>query len=147
MTKGRRPLSAIREAIGIAGRRGYVVNVSGSRSIAFDLIIIEKLRVVFVKVKRSQTSFTYLVELLRTYPREIASLHRISPTGVTVREFWVRSPSGEWQYFQIREESVIEIQADGRVIPRESISPEIVDPSGMRAEGAGDPVSPTDNEV
>ena len=88
MTRGRRPLRALTEAVEIAGRRGSVENVTGRRGHAFDFIIIENFRVVFVKVKRSQTLFTYPREALFRYEREIASLHRVALTLVTAREFW-----------------------------------------------------------
>ncbi|MDP2796322.1 MAG: hypothetical protein Q8N94_02270 [Methanoregula sp.] len=145
MTHGRRPLNAINEAVEIAGRRGSVEQVSGKRGIAFDFIIIEPDRVVFVKVKRSQSSFTYALEILIKYQREIASLHQVALTNVTAREFWVRSPNGTWQFFLIRHDSVLEIRADGMYIPRESIPVRTVDLSGTPADGMDDPVSPSDD--
>ncbi|MDD1681441.1 MAG: hypothetical protein LUQ35_07510, partial [Methanoregula sp.] len=89
MTRGRRPINALKEAVEVAGRRGSVEQVSGKRSRAFDFMIIETDRIVFVKVKRSQTSFTYPLDILHQYQREVASLHRIALTPVTAREFWV----------------------------------------------------------
>ena len=38
-----------------------------------------------MKVKRSKTSFTYPLEILHHYEREIASLHRVALTSVTAR--------------------------------------------------------------
>lgn len=137
MTRGRRPLSALDEAVEIAGRRGSVEDVTGKRYRAFDFLIIEPFRVVFVKVKRSQTSFTYPLEVLCKYQREIASLHRMALTSVTAREFWVRAPAGEWQFFLVRHDSVIEVRADGRYIPRELLPLETVDISGTTADGTG----------
>jgi len=99
MTRGRRPVNAIDEALEIAGRRGSVEQVTGKHGAAFDFIIIEPYRNVFVKVKRSQTSFTYPLEILHRYQREIACLHRVALTSITGREFWVRSPKGTWQFF------------------------------------------------
>ncbi len=145
MTRGRRPLRALTEAVEIAGRRGSVENVTGRRGHAFDFIIIENFRVVFVKVKRSQTLFTYPREALFRYEREIASLHRVALTLVTAREFWVRSPAGEWQYFLIRHDSVIEVQADGMYIPREALPIETVDLSGTSADKTNDPASPSES--
>jgi len=127
MTRGRRPTKALAEAVGIAGRRGCVEMASGRCCRAFDFIIPEKFRVVFVKVKRSQTAFTYPQEALFKYEREIASLHRVALTQATAREFWVRSPSGKWQYFLIRHDSITEVQADGRYIPREALPLESAD--------------------
>ena len=121
MTRGRRPVNALIEAVEIANRRGSVEQVTGKRDRAFDFIIIEPYRNVFVKVKRSHTSFTYLLEILHRYEREIASLHRVALTNATAREFWVRSPKGTWQFFLVRHDSVMEIRADGVYIPCEAL--------------------------
>ena len=83
MTRGRRPTKALTEAVGIAWRRGSVENVAGRRGRAFDFLIIEPFRVVFVKVKRSRTSFTFPQDALAKYGREIACLHRVALTRVT----------------------------------------------------------------
>jgi hypothetical protein len=145
MSRGRRPRNAIDEAVEIASRRGDVEQVASKRGGAFDFIIIEPDRIVFVKVKRSQTSFTYALEILHRYQREIASLHRVALTNVTAREFWVRSPDGTWQFFLIRHDSVLEIRADGMYIPRESLPVRTVDLSGTPADGTDDPVSPSED--
>jgi hypothetical protein len=145
MTRGRRPVNALKEAVEIAGRRGSVEQVSGKRSCAFDFIIIEPDRIVFVKVKRSQTTFTYPLEILHQYQREVASLHRVSLTPVTAREFWVRSPHRAWQFFLVRHDSVLEIRADGMYIPHESLPVKTADLSGTPAEGDDDPASPSDD--
>ncbi|WP_292368914.1 hypothetical protein [Methanoregula sp. UBA64] len=135
MTRGRRPTKALTEAVGIACRRGSVENVAGRRGRAFDFIIIEPFRVVFVKVKRSRTSFTFPQDALAKYGREIACLHRVALTRVTAREFWVRSPAGEWQHFLIRHDSVIEVHADGTYIPREVLPLEAGSPAESTADG------------
>lgn len=139
MTRGRRPLNALDEAVEIAGPRGNVVRVSGRRNNAFDFIIIEEFRVVFVKVKRSQTSFTYPMEILYKYQREVASLHRVALTRATAREFWCRAPDGSWQFFLVRHDFVVEVRADGMYIPRESLPIETVDLSGTPADGDESP--------
>ncbi len=142
MTRGRRPVNAMVEALEIANRRGSVEQVAGKRDCAFDFIIIEQYRNVFVKVKRSQTSFTYPLEILHRYERDIASLHQVALTNVTAREFWVRSPRGTWQFFLIRHDSVLEIRADGKYVPHESRPVGTIDLSGIPADGTDDPVSP-----
>jgi hypothetical protein len=135
MSRGRRPLNALDEAVEIAEQRGNVERVSGRRNNAFDFIVIEEFRTVFVKVKRSQTSFTYPLEILCRYQREVASLHRVALTRATAREFWCRAPDGSWQFFLIRHDSVVEVRADGMYIPKESVPIETVDLSGTPANG------------
>ncbi|MDO9326549.1 MAG: hypothetical protein Q7T80_16485 [Methanoregula sp.] len=142
MTKGRRPLNALNEALEIAGRRGSVEEVAGKRGRRFDFIICEPDRDVFVKVIRSQTSFTFVLECLHRYQREIASLHQVALTRVTAREFWVRSPNGTWQFFLILHDSILEIRANGMYIPRESIPARTVDMSGTSGDETDDPFSP-----
>jgi hypothetical protein len=134
MSRGRRPLNAIDDALEIAGRRGSVEQVSAKRDNAFDFIINEPDRNVFVKVKRSQTSFTYALEVLHKYQRDIARLHRVALTRVTAREFWVRSPDGTWQFFLIRHDSILEIRANGMYIPCESLPVMTEDLSGTSSD-------------
>ena len=145
MTRGRRPLKALDEAVEIGGRRGSVEQVTGKRGGAFDFIIIEPYRTVFVKVKRSQTSFTYPLEILHRHEREIASLHRVTLTGVTTREFWVRSPKGTWQFFLVRHDSVMEIRADGMYIPHASLPVTTVDLSDTSPDSTDGHVSLSEN--
>ena len=146
MSRGRRPRNAIDEAVEIANRRGDVEQVTGKRYCAFDFIIIEPDgRVVFVKVKRSQTSFTYVLEILHRYQRELASLHRVALTNVTAREFWVRSPDGIWQFFLVRHDSILEIRADGIYIPCESIPVRTADLSGTPSDGSDASTFPSED--
>ena len=143
MTRGRRPLNAIDEAVEIAGRCGSVETVSGRRGIAFDFIIIKPDRVVFVKVKRSQSSFTYALEILNQYQREIASLHQVALTSVTAREFWVWHPNRTWQFFLIRHDSVVECRADGTYTPP-AVLPMIIEeppPEESSPDGESDSMS------
>lgn len=145
MSKGRRPLKAIDEAVDSANGRGDVEELISKRGGAFDFIINEPNRVVYVKVKRSQSSFTYALEVLHKYKREIARLHRVALTSVTVREFWVRSPNGTWQYFLVRHDSVLEVRADGMYIPCESIPVRTAEMSDVPVEGADDHESPSED--
>lgn len=136
MTRGRRPLKALIEAEQIALRRGAVQPAPGKRGDAFDLIIFEETRTVLVKVKRSATHFTNPLEVLHQYQRELARLHQVPLTLVTAREFWIRSPRGKWQFFLIRHDSVIEIQADGTYIHRAAL-PVIIPGPARENDSAG----------
>ena len=145
MTRGRRPINAIDEAVEIAARRGSVEQVTGKRACAFDLIIIGPDRNMFVKVRRSRAPFTYGREVMNSYQREIASLHQVPLTNGTAREFWVRSPKGSWQFFLVKQDSVLEIRADGLDILHESHQATMVGMHGTPADGTDDPVSPSEN--
>jgi hypothetical protein len=101
---------------------------------------------VFVKVKRSQTLFTYELECLHRYRREIASLHRVALTRVTAREFWVRHPKGNWQFFLVRHESVIEIRADGTYTPSAALPIITGEPAGEDSSPGRDDDLTSENE-
>lgn len=145
MTRGRRPINAIDEAVEIAARRGSVEQVTGKRACAFDLIIIGPDLNVFVKVRRSRAPFTCALEVMNRYQREIASLHQVPLTSGTAREFWVRSPKGTWQFFLIKQDSVFEIRADGLYILPESLQATTVDLPSTAAVGTDFPLSPSEN--
>lgn len=138
MTRGRSPTTALAEAEVIAGRRGEVRLFPGRRIDAFDLIIFEDHRTTFVKMKRSLTAFSWPLEVLQQYQRDIAHLHRVPLTLVTAREFWVRHPNGTWQFFLIRHDSVIEIQADGTYTPAAAIPLIIPECTGDETSPGGD---------
>ena len=146
MTRGRPPNIALDEAAVIAGRRGEVRVIPGTRSDAFELILFEEHRTIFVKVKRSLTQFSWLLEILRQYQREIMHLHRMPLTAVTAREFWVRHPKGTWQFFLVRHDSVIEIQTDGTYIPLAVLPVNIPDPAGGDFSSGGDTDFTSENE-
>jgi hypothetical protein len=145
MSRGRSPNTALAEAEAIAGRRGEVRLVPGKRGDGFDLIIFEEHRTIFVRMKRSLTTFTWPLEVLHQYQREIAHVHRVPLTVVTAREFWVRHPNGTWQFFLVKKDSVLEIRGDGMYIPRYSLPVRTVDLSGTPADNTDNPVSPSDN--
>jgi len=146
MTKGRPPNIALDEAAVIAGRRGEVRLIPGTRSDSFELIIFEEHRTIFVKVKRSLTQFSWLLDILRQYQREIVHLHRMPLTAVTAREFWVRHPKGNWQFFLVRHDSVIEIRADGTYTPSAALPIITGEPAGEESSPAGDVDFSSENE-
>ena len=118
MRRGRPPLLTLREAKKIALVRGAVIVIPGKRSDAFDLIICGEDRVIFVRVRRTLTQFTWPVEVLHQYRYDIARCQRLPVSTITASEFWLRLPDGNWQFFRILSTGIIEIDADGRDIRR-----------------------------
>jgi hypothetical protein len=118
MKKGRPPRVSLGKAEEIARKRGQVILVPGGRSDAFDLIICEEHRTVFVRVRTTTTRFTWPLEVLSQYQYDVARVHRLPLTLVTAREFWLRMPNGKWQYFLVRHDGIVEIEADGRHFQR-----------------------------
>ena len=116
--RGRPPHQAHGEALRIAAKRGEVIFLPGGRSDAFDLIICERFRTVFVRIRRTDLYFTYAIEALEKYRYDIARAHRLPLTKVTAREFWLRFRNGTWQFFLIRHDGLFEIGADGKYYQR-----------------------------
>jgi len=122
MKKGRPPRVTLKEAGEIAWKRGEVIMVPGGRSDAFDLLICEEFRTVFVRVRRTETRFTWPLEVLSQYRYDIARCHRLPLTNVTAREFWLRRPDRTWQFFLVRHDGIVEIEADGMYRPRAELA-------------------------
>lgn len=147
MSRGRRPHVALGEAEDIAAKRGEVRVFPGSRGDSFDLMIFEAFRTVFVKVKRSLTKFSWPMEILHQYQREVAHVHRVPLTAVTAREFWLRHPNGTWQFFLIRHDSVVEVRADGTFTPPAELPVPVRSPAGGESGSEGDSgLTPDDPE-
>jgi hypothetical protein len=129
MSRGRRPALALTEAERIALHRGAALPAPGNRYDVFDLLIFEQNRIVFVKVKRSKIAFTDPLEVLHHYRFDLARIHRVPLTVVSAREIWIRLPRGKWQFFLIRHDSIVEIQADGTHIPRAELPIPVREPA------------------
>ena len=117
MTRGRKPLIALREAEVIGAQRGTMLLTPGRREDYFDLIVFENYISVFVRVKRSITHLGDPLQILAMYRREIIRIRSVPLTAVVARELWVRSPRGRWQFFRIPVDSIVEIRQDGTPIP------------------------------
>jgi hypothetical protein len=146
MSRGKSPDRALDQAKEIAGRRGEFLLIPGKRGDSFDLIIFEEFRTIFVKVKRSLTKFSWPLEIMHQYQREIAHVHRVPLTTVTAREFWVRHPNGTWQFFLIRHDSIMEIQANGTYTPRAEIPAIIPEPKGEESSPDRDMVFTSEDD-
>ena len=116
MTRGRPPLVALREAYGIAMKRGQVMPVSEGRCDYFHFILFSENRVMFIKVKRLLSDISDPKEILYNYEREIRHLARVPLNTVDAREFWVRSPRGTFHFFLIGKDRIFGLQADGSVM-------------------------------
>jgi hypothetical protein len=129
MTRGRRPLIALKEAYGIAMKRGQVIPVSEGRCDHFHFILFSENRVTFIKVKRTLTGISDPKEILQNYEREIRHLARVPLNTVDAREFWVRSPRRTFHFFLIDKDRILELQADGSVMTGTGYLPELPKPA------------------
>ncbi|MEN6444322.1 MAG: hypothetical protein WC391_08155 [Methanoregula sp.] len=117
MTRGRRPLIALREAADIAARRGKVLLMPARRNAYFDLIICTEQQTAFVRVKRIVTHYDDPQEIMQCCKREISPIRTVPVTGIVARELWLRSPRGVWQFFLIQPDTINGILPDGSRMP------------------------------
>ena len=136
MTKGRRPLVALEEAEEIGCRRGRVFPAHCRRDDYYDLILSENHLTTFVRVKRTLSNITDSREILAQYRRDIIRLRKIPSSPVLAREIWVRSPRGNWQFFRLVADRIVEIRKDGSVFEGPEFSHAV---PGVPVMGAGAP--------
>jgi len=123
MTRGRRPVLALKEAYDTATKRGQVMEIYSDRSDHFHFILFTGSLTTFIKIKRTRAKTSDTAGILHDYQREIRHLSRVPLTPVSSREFWVRSPKGSWQFFRVENNLVTEIQPDGSGLPGTPATP------------------------
>jgi len=116
--KGRPPHRMLKKAIAIAKKRGGIIPVPGGRSDAFDMIICEESRDVFVRFRWSPTQYLSARDIMTRYPRDIGRIVRMPQTRVMAWEFWLLEPGDIWQFFLITHDGLIEIREDGSIYYR-----------------------------
>jgi len=116
--KGRPPYRMLKKAIAIAKKRGGIIPVPGGRSDAFDMIICEESRNVFVRFRWSATQYLSARDIMTRYPRDIGRIVRMPQTGIMAWEFWLFEPGDIWQFFLFTHDGLIEIREDGSIFYR-----------------------------
>ena len=109
MAKGRPPRQALREAKAIALRQGKICENTMGRGLLYDFTIHFMLVTIAVAVKRTRVVAGDHDQILSGCRREIARLRKVPATSVFVRELWVRSPTGTWQFFLVVDDDLVEI--------------------------------------
>ncbi|MCX6683243.1 MAG: hypothetical protein NTZ37_00715 [Methanoregula sp.] len=113
MTRGRPPRQAIREARAIAEKLGVVIEGSGMKGSSAGLTVFCQHVTIFVHVRRSREHINGILDIADKYRVDIIRLRAIPLTGVVLRELWIRSPNGNWQYFRILDDGIMEIRNSG----------------------------------
>lgn len=109
MTRGRPPAQALKEAKAIALRQGKICENTKGRGLLYDFTIHFMLVTIAVCVKRTRVVTSDHALVLSSCKKEIAGLRKIPASSVFVRELWVRSPVGTWQYFLVLDDLLVEI--------------------------------------
>jgi hypothetical protein len=145
MTRGRRPLTALREAVRIAQKRGEVRHFAHEREMICNFVIYCALFVAHVRIKRVRR-LRITPELLEREAREeLAVLRSIAYTAGISRELWVCSPKGSFRFFRVTDTGLIEITKDGLLMPRPAAPPALppgtvpVIQQATPVEGSGSP--------
>lgn len=112
MTKGRPPYLALKESRAIAGRQGKISQNTKGRGLLYDFLLHFMLVTVAIRVKRTRKVVTEMDQILSLCRREIAGLRRVPSSAVFVRELWVRSPIGTWQFFLVLDDTIVEMPAE-----------------------------------
>jgi hypothetical protein len=111
MTRGRRPVQAVKKAVTIAGRRGIVIMTAGTSP--FDFLILGSRDPAGVKIVRTRRHLRKLCEVMKNYGDTIDKMRRFSLAVTGQHELWVLSPWDTWQYYIIGSEKITEISGEG----------------------------------
>lgn len=109
MTKGRPPGQALREAKVIAQRQGRLCENTKGRGLLYDFAIHLALMIICIRVRRIKREARTIEEILEVCSQDIARIRRIPPTAGLVRELWVRTPKGAWQFYIVLDDRIVEI--------------------------------------
>jgi hypothetical protein len=128
--KGRPPHRMLKQAIAIAKERGGVIPIPGGRSDAFDMIVCEEFRNVFVRFRWSATQYLSARDVMTRYPRDVGRIVRMPLTGVMAWEFWLFEPGNLWQFFLFTHNGLFEIRRDGSIFYRPVLPVPAADSAG-----------------
>jgi hypothetical protein len=116
MSRGPRPHRALEEAVPIAKARGIVqMTLSGPERI-FDIAIISKVPVAFVRVMFAPAILATIQELTGEFKEEVSQLRLIARDTAITAELWLRSKHGTWRFFLVTPNSLVEIDREGKRI-------------------------------
>jgi len=117
MSRGRRPLVALSEAVHIAKKRGETKSFMHEPGMICNFVIYCTGFVAHVRIKRVTRVHCSHVWIEGEAADALAALRAIaSGTGIS-RELWVFLPRGAFRFFRVTDTGLIELSRDGSVIP------------------------------
>ncbi|MEI7857241.1 MAG: hypothetical protein WCH85_07040 [Methanomicrobiales archaeon] len=114
MTRGPRPHRALTEAIPIAQLRGVVQLGGLSPRRIYDISIISRLPIAFIRVMFAARIFGAVSEITDDFKDEIEQLRIIARDKAVSAELWLRSKHGTWRFFLVTASGLTEIDRDGK---------------------------------
>lgn len=145
MTRGRKPVQAIQLATRIAEKRGEVQHFRHGPGMICTFVIYIPGLVAHVRIKRMRHFRCTVQWLEREAADELAGLRMIASSPAISRELWICSPRGNFRFFRVMEDSAVELDRDGRLLPAQlprkkrrkiPVTPASV---GDSQEGSGNP--------
>jgi hypothetical protein len=123
MTRGRRPVEAIKAATRIAEKRGHVQHYVHGPGMICTFTIVSPGKEAQVSIKRFRHLRCSPQWLEREAANAIAGLRLIVSSNDISRELWICSPTGAFRFFRVLDSSLIELGSDGDQLPAVSPSP------------------------
>jgi len=119
MSRGPRPLTALKEALGIAQKRGLVQANGENPESLYDFAIVSAGPVVFVRVKYAPRVIVPDADIADNYRDDLARLGMLPHDKAVSRELWLRSRHGTWRFFRLTAGGLAELSRDGglRTVP------------------------------
>ncbi|MDO8872593.1 MAG: hypothetical protein Q7V05_07685 [Methanoregula sp.] len=118
MTRGPRPQRALTEAIPIAQLRGVVQLGGLSPERIYDISIISRLPIAFIRVMFAARILGAVSEITDDFKDEIEQLRIIARDAAVSAELWLRSKHGTWRFFLVTGSGLTEIDRDGKTRSR-----------------------------
>jgi hypothetical protein len=114
VTRGPRPHRALTEAIPIAQLRGVVQLGGLSPERIYDISIISRLPIAFIRVMFAARILGAVSEITYDFKDEIEQLRIIARDVAVSAELWLRSKHGTWRFFLVTASGLTEIDRDGK---------------------------------
>lgn len=116
MSRGRKPLMAIREALVIAKKRGEVRQFMDEAGMICNFVIYCPGFVAHVRIKRVTRVHCTPAWIEWEAADALASLRAIASGSGISRELWVFLPRGAFRFFRVTETGLVELDRDGAVM-------------------------------
>lgn len=114
MSRGRPPLSGIREALPIARARGRVIEVIRNNDTPVMFVIVEGNKIIFVLIRRADPFRLTPLEIETENRGMLAGIRSLPVSADIIREFWIYSKAGSLRFFRVEDSWLLEIGRNGQ---------------------------------
>jgi len=136
MTRGRKPLMALREAVLIAKKRGETRQFMHEPGTICNFVIYCLGFVAHVRIKRVTRVHCSHAWIEGEAADALVALRAVASGSGISRELWVFLPRGAFRFFRVEDTGLVELDHDGSVMP-EKPGPAIRTPLVTPAQPAG----------